>query len=180
MIFTFPTPIQQFGGYLATNGGSSGGMVQFFDVQDQLIATLPLNVTFTPGSAPYTWNGWFSTVAFSKVHISSNSAPGGLLGFDDLQASAVPAPGALICMTVAAALGTRRRRRPRPLMRRHGVALAAPARITPVVQVLYGKATGLAASKNQVWHQDEVGGDVHDFIEPDDFFGGIPPAFSLP
>ncbi len=47
-----------------------------------------------------------------------------------------------------------------------------------VVQVLYGKATtGLAAAKNQIWHQDEVGGDVHDFIEPDDFFGGVPPGF---
>jgi hypothetical protein len=107
---SFSTPIQQFGAYLATNSGASGGTVRFFDANDQLIATMPLDVTFAQGIAPYTWNGWSSAVPFTRMTISSNGLLQGFLGIDDMQAIVVPAPAAsligLLMLTVG--FGARR------------------------------------------------------------------------
>ncbi len=108
---SFSTPIHQFGGYVATNSGANGGLVRFFDVQDQLIATAPLDVTFAPGIAPYTWNGWFTSVPFSRITISSNGVLAGFLGIDGLQATVIPAPGALVGLLMLGSIGSRRRSR---------------------------------------------------------------------
>ncbi|NNF44649.1 MAG: hypothetical protein HKO59_11145 [Phycisphaerales bacterium] len=108
--FTFFEPIRQFGGYVATNSGSDGGTVEFFDADDELIGTMPLDVTFTIPSAAYTWNGWSSSVPFTRVRITGNGVLEGFLGYDDMQLSFVPgAP--CVGLLVVAAIGRRRRRR---------------------------------------------------------------------
>jgi hypothetical protein len=107
--FEFPQPIQLFGGYVATNGGASGGTVEFFDEEENLLGVADLDVTFAPGQAPYTWNGWFSSTGFSRITVTSNGTLGGFLGFDDLEASPVPAPPALLLLASAIRMAKRRR-----------------------------------------------------------------------
>jgi hypothetical protein len=107
---TFAMPIHQFGAYVATNSGASGGLVQLFDADNQLITTLPLDVTFMQGTAPHTWNGWSSAIGFSRIRISSNGVLQGFLGIDDLQANVIPAPAAVLPMMLAACVAARRRR----------------------------------------------------------------------
>lgn len=110
--FVFNEPVEQFGGYVATNSGESGGLVEFFDADDALLGTASLDVTFATGSAAYAWNGWRSDAAFSRVRITSNGVLGGFLGFDDLEvmAVAVPAPGCIVLLAFGLATGRRRRR----------------------------------------------------------------------
>lgn len=109
--FVFFSPIRQFGAYVATNSGADGGLVEFFDADDALIGTMPLDVTFITGIAEYTWNGWESDIGFSRVRITSNGVLEGFLGFDDMEMSTVPAPGASLLLLLAA--GAKRRRRQR-------------------------------------------------------------------
>jgi hypothetical protein len=111
VMFAFDVPVQLFGGWVATNSGASGGLVEFFDAEGDLLGTMPLDVTFQAGSAPYTWNGWLSDVPFAGVRVSSNGVLGGFLGFDDLEMSFVPAPGAFAALGLAPLAGRRRRSR---------------------------------------------------------------------
>ncbi len=109
--FTFAEPIEAFGGYIATNSGASGGTVELYGLDDQLIDVVALDVTFVPGPAPYTWNGWLSDVPITRVRFSSNGVLNGFLGFDDLEVSfVIPAPGGALLL-LPGALVTRRRRR---------------------------------------------------------------------
>jgi hypothetical protein len=105
----FSSPIQQFGAYIATNGGADGGMAQFFDADNELIASVPLDVTFAQGSAPHTWNGWNSGIPFARVNISSNGVLGGFIGIDDMQVN-VPGPMSAAPLIIAAIFGPSRRR----------------------------------------------------------------------
>ena len=88
--FVFFTPVSQFGGYMATNSGTSGGTVEFYDAADQLIGTAPLDVTFMPGAAPYTWNGWSSSTPLGRVRVVGAGILEGFLGFDDMEISFAP------------------------------------------------------------------------------------------
>ncbi len=109
--FFFETPASQFGGYIATNGGADGGIVEFFGVNDQLIATTSLDVLFLPGTAPYSWNGWVSSDPITHVRITGNGVLEGFLGFDDMQVTYfVPAPGAAVLLLPVVLAGRRRRR----------------------------------------------------------------------
>ncbi len=82
--FTCDAAVVQFGGYFATNGGADGGLVEFFDRQDQLIAAVPLDATF--------------------------QAINGFVGYDDMEGTFnVPgAPAALLLLRVMVPAGRRR------------------------------------------------------------------------
>jgi len=115
--FYFETAVSQFGGYIATNGGADGGLVEFFGVNDQPVASAALDVLFQPGTAPYTWNGWISSDPITHVRITGNGVLQGFLGFDDMQVTyVVPGPGAaalflLSALTTAGGRARRCRRR---------------------------------------------------------------------
>ena len=111
--FFFETPLSQFGGYIATNGGADGGLVEFFGVNDQPLASVSLDVLFQPGTAPYSWNGWISSDPITHVRVTGNGVLQGFLGFDDMQVMYfVPGPGAAALLGPVVLTGRRRRARP--------------------------------------------------------------------
>ena len=102
--------MSQFGGYIATNGGADGGLVEFFGVNDHLVATTSLDVLFQPGTAPYSWNGWVSSDPITHVRVTGNGVLQGFRGFDDLQVTYfVPGPGAAALLLPVFLRGRRRR-----------------------------------------------------------------------
>ncbi len=108
--FFFETPVSQFGGYIATNGGADGGLVEFFGVNDQFVASAALDVLFQPGTAPYSWNGWISSDPITHVRVTGNGVLQGFLGFDDMQVTYfVPGPGAAALLVPVFLPGRRRR-----------------------------------------------------------------------
>ncbi|MHC5113806.1 MAG: hypothetical protein ACYTGP_05200 [Planctomycetota bacterium] len=113
--FTFSNPVYEFGAWFATNGGADGGTVEFFDTEGMQLGTLDLDVTFAPGVAPYTWNGWASDTALGRVRISTNGVSSGFIGVDDVQASftPLPAPASLLVLVIGLAAPASRRRRRR-------------------------------------------------------------------
>jgi hypothetical protein len=105
--WVFTDPVKQFGGWFASNSTVAGGTVQFFDAQNQLVATQPLDL---PTGSTWTWNGWevVGEPRVVRVRVTSNDpAGGGLIQFDDMQANttaAVPpaqATAALVVRNVA-------------------------------------------------------------------------------
>jgi hypothetical protein len=93
-----------------TNGGADGGIVEFFGVNDQPLASVPLDVLFQPGTAPYTWNGWISSDPLTHVRITGNGVLQAFLGFDDMQVTYyVPGPGAAALLLPVFLRGRRRR-----------------------------------------------------------------------
>ncbi len=110
--FFFDSAVSAFGGYIATNSGTSGGLVEFFGPNDLLFASAPLDVIFQQGTAPYTWNGWIADFPITHIRVSSAGILEGFLGYDDLQVTFfVPSPGGLLLFLVPLARGPRRRDR---------------------------------------------------------------------
>ncbi|HLO40826.1 MAG TPA: hypothetical protein VK176_07365 [Phycisphaerales bacterium] len=105
-LFTFATPVAQFGGYLSTVGTQGGGTVIFRDVNGDEIDTLSLDITPTQ----WTWNGWSSTTPIGSIEVIGANIPMVSTQFDDLQVTFVPAPGAgLLAGAGLIAAGRRRR-----------------------------------------------------------------------
>ena len=101
----FETPVLQFGGYLGIVNEASGGNVTFFDENDAIIDTLPLDLPF----AEWAWCGWDSDTPVARVEVHANANPGVTTVFDDMQVNFVPEPGALGLIAVGAAVLLRRR-----------------------------------------------------------------------
>jgi hypothetical protein len=105
-LFTFGTPISDFGGYFTTVGATPGGSVVFRDAAGSEIGTVPADIT----PAQWGWQGWHSDVPVSSIEIIGGSVPIAGVQFDDLQINYVPAPSAMGLALVGAGLTLRRRR----------------------------------------------------------------------
>lgn len=121
----FHTPAGMFGGYFATNSGADDATADFFDPQDNLIASLTVNF---PGQekVAWVWNGWVSDIPIKRIRITGNGINNGFVDYDDMQLtlatgppSAVPTAShwalVLFAFTLVAVgvLAIRRRRAPR-------------------------------------------------------------------
>ncbi len=82
-IWNFHTPVQKFGGYFATNSGGADATVEFFDTNDDLIATTIARINVI--SPSWTWNGWTSSVPIARIKMTGNGTGGGFIDFDDAQ-----------------------------------------------------------------------------------------------
>lgn len=104
--FVFSTPATQFGGFFGTGSASSGGSATFYDANGGIIDTVAFHTT----EWEWTWHGWHSDEAFSKVVIHANVNPGVVGVYDNFQVNLVPAPAGLAAFIGAGVMLTRRRR----------------------------------------------------------------------
>lgn len=106
-LFTFSTPIRQFGGYMTTVSDIADGSITFRDVNGDEIDTLPLTAT------PVVWGfqGWESDTPIASIEVIGNGPFGNRpMQYDDLRITLVPEPAALGLLAVGALalLGRRR------------------------------------------------------------------------
>lgn len=105
-VIEFSQGAYDFGGYIGTADILSGGNVSFFDVNDQLIETVSLDLPLNQ----WEWYGWHSDTAFHKVVIHGGANPSLPIVLDDLQVNFVPAPSGIAALGFAGLALARRRR----------------------------------------------------------------------
>ena len=107
--WVFDTPAQRFGGFFTTNSGVDGAVAFFYDEDDNLLASLDVTA---PASNSWVWNGWETQgVGIKRVVIDGNNAfGGGFIMHDDMQYTAIPAPGVLGLFAIGLGMASRRRR----------------------------------------------------------------------
>jgi hypothetical protein len=95
--FTFDVPAQRFGGYFGTNGYLPGGIANFYDTNDQLLASLAI----TAPACTWAWNGWDAGLGpkIKRVELIGNDPynGGGLLQMDDMEYDPAVQPGFDLC-----------------------------------------------------------------------------------
>lgn len=82
--YFFTTPATRFGGYFCTNADAPDATAIFYDANGNQFATAPVTV---PTGNNWTWNGWQSTIPFSRVDIIASNQWGGFVMQDDLEVS---------------------------------------------------------------------------------------------
>ena len=105
----FDVPALSFGGYFTTNSGTSDARALFYDVNNVLLADL---LVTAPANNSWVWNGWETQgVGIKRVVIDGNNPyGGGFIMHDDMQYTAIPAPGVLGLFAIGLGLARRRRR----------------------------------------------------------------------
>jgi hypothetical protein len=105
-IFLFDPPVQRFGAYFNNTSGADDATCEFFGPGNEPLASL-VATTPAPGNQ-WVWNGWESDVPISRIVVT------GILWFEDLEITTVPAPGAAAAVWIVLLGAVRRRRPPRP------------------------------------------------------------------
>ncbi len=107
--WVFDVPALQFGGFFTTNSGTSDAVAFFYDEFDNLLGSLPVTA---PANTSWVWNGWETQgVGIKRVVIDGNNPfGGGFIMHDDMQYTAIPAPGVLGLFAIGLGLARRRRR----------------------------------------------------------------------
>ncbi len=104
----FSTPALRFGGFFTTNADVPGAIASFFDDQGNMIGQQDVTA---PLGDNWTWNGWETTgPGIKRVQIVANNAWGGFIMHDDMQYTAIPAPGVLGLFAIGLGMARRRRR----------------------------------------------------------------------
>lgn len=94
--WTFTQPVSHFGAYWENNSRFDHGVATFYDVNNQLLGSLAMNI---PKSAQtWTWNGWsFGNTPVSRMVIEGNDTEffSGFIWYEDATANfaaSVPEP----------------------------------------------------------------------------------------
>ena len=107
--WVFDVPALRFGGFFTTNSGTDDAVAFFYDDADNLLASLPVTA---PANNSWVWNGWETQgVGIKRVVIDGNNPFGvGFIMHDDMQYTAIPAPGVLGLFAIGLGMAGRRRR----------------------------------------------------------------------
>ncbi len=107
--FLFNNPVQRFGGYWGTNADVPGATATFFDSLGNQIGSAQ---SIQAPLGQWAWDGWQSTIGFSRVNIVASNSFGGFIDSDDLQMTpfAVPEPSTIAVLILGVAAATRLRR----------------------------------------------------------------------
>ncbi len=107
--WVFDTPALRFGGFFATNADVAGAVALFFDEDNGMIGKLDVTA---PLGDNWAWNGWETTgVGIKRVQIIANNGFNGFIMHDDMEYTAIPAPGVLGLLAIGIGSMSRRRRR---------------------------------------------------------------------
>ena len=113
LVWVFDEPVSHFGGWWENNSRFDHAVVDFYDVNDNLLASLNANVP--QDAQAWTWNGWQSTdVGIKKIVTNGNDVEflNGFIWYEDVQAiAAIPEPACMGIVIGAGALLGRRGRR---------------------------------------------------------------------
>jgi len=105
--WTFDAPVFRWGGYWENNSRFDDANVEFYDAGNNLIGTLIADDK--KSAQTWTWNGWESTIPFTRVKVIGNDVGflNGFIWWEDFNVTvaAVPEPSTYALMTLAAALG---------------------------------------------------------------------------
>lgn len=98
----FEAGISQFGGYFENNSRFDDITIEFFDIDDQLIATV---TALAPIDAQqWTWNGWHSDTPIFRVTTQGNDVgfDRGFIWYEDMEVTlaSVPEPGSLLISAI--------------------------------------------------------------------------------
>jgi hypothetical protein len=109
--WVFDAPAIRFGGWWENNSGISDAQVEIFDAADNLLGAPVADVPVT--AQQWTWNGWESDTAFSRVRVTGRGLINGFIWYENMQLTFAPEPGAAFtgCATGTLALRRPRRRR---------------------------------------------------------------------
>ena len=106
--WVFDTPALRFGGFFATNADVPGAIAIFFDDEGSMIGKADITA---PLGNNWAWNGWETTgPGIKSVQIIADNGWGGFIMHDDMQYTAIPAPGVLGLFAIGLGLARRRRR----------------------------------------------------------------------
>ena len=108
--WVFDTPALRFGGFFATNADVAGAIALFYDEAGALIDASDVTA---PLGNNWTWNGWeVATIGpgIKSVQIIANNGFNGFIMHDDMQYTAIPAPGVLGFFVIGLGMARRRRR----------------------------------------------------------------------
>jgi len=97
--WVFSSPITRLGGYWENNSRFDDATVQFFDANNNLLASV--NAADPHLAQTWTWNGWQSTVPFSSIVVTGNDIGflNGFIWWEDFRVTvAVPEPTALVLL----------------------------------------------------------------------------------
>ncbi|MHC5108877.1 MAG: PEP-CTERM sorting domain-containing protein [Planctomycetota bacterium] len=94
----FNKEMHRFGGYFENNSGQDDATLYFYNADDVLIGTTIADVPVNGSN--WTWNGWQSDEAFTRIDVVGNGIIEGFIWYEDMQASVVPEPTVLGLMTV--------------------------------------------------------------------------------
>jgi hypothetical protein len=113
LVWVFDEPVSHFGGWWENNSSFDHAVVDFYDANDNLLASLNANVP--QDAQAWTWNGWQSTdVGIKKIVTNGNDVEflNGFIWYEDIQAIAmIPEPGAMgVLIGCGLLLGRRGRR----------------------------------------------------------------------
>ena len=106
--WVFDTPALRFGGFFATNADVPGAIALFFDDAGNMIGQADVAA---PLGDNWAWDGWETTgPGIKRVQIIANNGFGGFIMHDDMQYTAIPAPGVLGLFAIGLGMARRRRR----------------------------------------------------------------------
>lgn len=99
--WTFPQPLARFGAYWENNSRFDGAVATFYDLSNNLVATLPMSIP--KDGQTWTWNGWSFDVPVNKFVVTGNDTAffSGFIWYEDATANfAVAVPEASSWMMI--------------------------------------------------------------------------------
>jgi hypothetical protein len=103
-MFTFSSPITDFGGFFTTIAPIPDGNIKFYGAAGNLLETLPMTIA----TGDWGWQGWHSSIPLGSIEIIGNNGPGLSVQLDDLQIT-IPEPGSLALLSLGVVALIRRR-----------------------------------------------------------------------
>jgi len=106
--WTFNSPVTRWGGYWENNSRFDDATVNFFDANNNLIGTMVADDK--KAAQTWTWNGWQSTVPFTKVRVTGNDVGflNGFIWWEDFNVTvaSVPEPNTYALLGLTAVIVT--------------------------------------------------------------------------
>ena len=87
--FTFSPPATKFGGYFGINSGVADGTFEFYDLGNNLLASVPVTI---PADCTWNWLGWQIPQGAARIVSISNhtGSNGGYILMDELELDTTP------------------------------------------------------------------------------------------